>query len=62
MWAWLICGGVADALHMASEAIYNALRSACSQDPRELRTGEARLKQWETQAGYYAALAVRGKG
>ena len=48
---------------MASEAVYSALRSACSQDLRELRAGEAQLKQWEAQAGYYATLAVRmGEG
>ena len=53
-WAW-------QSVHMAAnEGIYNALCSAVSQNPVQLRVGEATLKQWETQRGYYAALAVSG--
>lgn len=41
-----------------SEAILEALKLSCSQNPEELKKGEEKLKNWEREAGFYSELAV----
>jgi hypothetical protein len=43
-----------------SDAILEALKLACSQNPEELKEGEQKLKTWEREGGFYSELAVSG--
>ena len=43
----------------ARSSVLEALQYACSQDPSVLKVGEQQLKAWESEKGFYAALAVR---
>ena len=45
-------------VNQGSEAILEALKLACSQNPEELKKGEEKLKNWEREAGFYSELAV----
>ena len=42
----------------ARSSVLEALQCACSQDPSVLKVGEQQLKVWESEKGFYTALAV----
>lgn len=38
--------------------LYEAIRGATSQDPLTMKGAESKLASWDTQPGFYSALAV----
>ena len=45
-------------MESAIPVVCETLRLATSQDPTVLKPAEAKLKEWETERGFYAVLLV----
>ena len=46
-------------METSESALLETLRCALSQEQHILKQAEHQLKEWETQPGFYSALAVR---
>lgn len=48
-------------LQAAQQLVLDTLQKASSQNPEVLKPAESKLKEWETQPGFYSILYVSTK-